>query len=270
MKGQNSRSGRGTRPGFEGGQTPLYRKLPKFVGKPFGPGHRYIEYNLLKVNDLEGFGIDAQQDWGLIRESSSGGAGRMVANYDTLHALGRVTKGKRKVPCKFVLGKAWDEVKWSSQRPFIEARREAARRSDRDEDDVELEARLTAQPPPKRLDGVLNFMDGLIVQAHGFTKTAREAIESRGGVCEVLKRSNGAVLAKADEKKTQRWMRDRSKPTKKQVMVAYWKAKNGEEKDREFEGEGEMLDRLEGEEVDGKGGDDVEEDEEEGAIGLDV
>ncbi len=29
QKGQNSRSGGGTRPGFEGGQMPLYRRLPK-------------------------------------------------------------------------------------------------------------------------------------------------------------------------------------------------------------------------------------------------
>jgi len=29
MKGQNSRSGRATRPGFEGGQMPLMRRLPK-------------------------------------------------------------------------------------------------------------------------------------------------------------------------------------------------------------------------------------------------
>ena len=28
-KGQNSRSSGGTRPGFEGGQTPLYRRIPK-------------------------------------------------------------------------------------------------------------------------------------------------------------------------------------------------------------------------------------------------
>lgn len=36
MRGQKSRSGegRGTRPGFEGGQTPLYRRIPKIVGKP--------------------------------------------------------------------------------------------------------------------------------------------------------------------------------------------------------------------------------------------
>ena len=28
-KGQNSRSGGGVRPGFEGGQMPIYRRLPK-------------------------------------------------------------------------------------------------------------------------------------------------------------------------------------------------------------------------------------------------
>jgi large subunit ribosomal protein L15 len=31
-KGQNSRQGGGVRPGFEGGQTPLYRRLPKEKG----------------------------------------------------------------------------------------------------------------------------------------------------------------------------------------------------------------------------------------------
>lgn len=31
-RGQKSRSGPGVRPGFEGGQTPLYRRLPKLKG----------------------------------------------------------------------------------------------------------------------------------------------------------------------------------------------------------------------------------------------
>ena len=34
MRGQKSRSGRPTRPGFEGGQTPLYRRLPKLKHFP--------------------------------------------------------------------------------------------------------------------------------------------------------------------------------------------------------------------------------------------
>ena len=49
-KGQNARSGGGVRPGFEGGQMPLYRRLPKrgFNNKRFAPA--YIEVN---VSDLE-------------------------------------------------------------------------------------------------------------------------------------------------------------------------------------------------------------------------
>ncbi|MBO4636461.1 MAG: 50S ribosomal protein L15 [Clostridiales bacterium] len=49
-KGQNARSGGGVRPGFEGGQMPLYRRLPKrgFNNKRFALD--YIEVN---VGDLE-------------------------------------------------------------------------------------------------------------------------------------------------------------------------------------------------------------------------
>lgn len=45
-KGQNARTGGGVRPGFEGGQTPLYRKLPKVKG--FTPINRvaYFPINL--------------------------------------------------------------------------------------------------------------------------------------------------------------------------------------------------------------------------------
>jgi hypothetical protein len=52
MRGQKARSGRPTRPGFEGGQTPLYRRLPKFVGKPMGPGHEKTVYNIIKLDQL--------------------------------------------------------------------------------------------------------------------------------------------------------------------------------------------------------------------------
>lgn len=50
-KGQNSRSGGGTRPGFEGGQRPLYLRLPKrgFYNKF---GKKYAEIN---VGTLECF-----------------------------------------------------------------------------------------------------------------------------------------------------------------------------------------------------------------------
>merc|ERR1719437_412891 len=54
MRGQKARSGRPTRPGFEGGQNPLYRRLPKYVGKPLGPGHEKEVFNLIKLDDING------------------------------------------------------------------------------------------------------------------------------------------------------------------------------------------------------------------------
>lgn len=53
MRGQKSRSGNGAgvRAGFEGGQTALYRRLPKFVGKPM-KGHTKTVYELIKLDML--------------------------------------------------------------------------------------------------------------------------------------------------------------------------------------------------------------------------
>ncbi len=55
-KGQNARSGGGVRPGFEGGQLPLYRKLPKrgFNNVRFGKQYTIINVEALnKFNDGE-------------------------------------------------------------------------------------------------------------------------------------------------------------------------------------------------------------------------
>lgn len=52
MRGQKSRSGRSVPAGFEGGQNPLYRRLPKFQGKPMGPGHTKKIYNIIKLDQL--------------------------------------------------------------------------------------------------------------------------------------------------------------------------------------------------------------------------
>ena len=51
-KGQNARSGGGVRPGFEGGQMPLIRRLPKrgFNNKRFA-----AEYTIINVSDLNVF-----------------------------------------------------------------------------------------------------------------------------------------------------------------------------------------------------------------------
>ena len=50
-KGQKARKGGGVAPGFEGGQTPLYRRLPKYGFK--NPSMK--EYHLVKVRDVNCF-----------------------------------------------------------------------------------------------------------------------------------------------------------------------------------------------------------------------
>ena len=52
-KGQKARSGGGVRPGFEGGQTPLYRRMPKrgFNHKRFA--ETYAEVNVGALNVFE-------------------------------------------------------------------------------------------------------------------------------------------------------------------------------------------------------------------------
>lgn len=56
MNGQNSRSGGGKGPGFEGGQTPWYRRLPKFRG--FNNPNKTI-FQLITLSMLETFDAGA-------------------------------------------------------------------------------------------------------------------------------------------------------------------------------------------------------------------
>lgn len=64
MNGQNSRSGGGTRPGFEGGQMPLYRRIPK---RGFTNIWRK-EYTVLNVDDLNIFDAGTVVTPELLRE----------------------------------------------------------------------------------------------------------------------------------------------------------------------------------------------------------
>jgi large subunit ribosomal protein L15 len=52
MRGQKSRSGSGTRPGFEGGQQPLYRRIPKLKGFPVINRKNYTTINVEKLASL--------------------------------------------------------------------------------------------------------------------------------------------------------------------------------------------------------------------------
>jgi large subunit ribosomal protein L15 len=74
-KGQNARSGGGVRPGFEGGQMPLYRRVPKrgFNNKLFAK--EYAEVNVSELNvfqDNEVVTAESLKDKGLIKKELDG------------------------------------------------------------------------------------------------------------------------------------------------------------------------------------------------------
>ena len=113
MRGQKSRSGRPTRPGFEGGQMPLYRRVPKLKHFEIINQKNFSIVNLSKlINYKEGD----------------------IVNIDTL--VKKKLLFKPKFPLK-ILGNGEVKVK-------------------------------------------------LKVQAHAFTKVAKEKIEAAGGTCEII------------------------------------------------------------------------------------
>ena len=113
MRGQKSRSGRPTRPGFEGGQMPLYRRVPKLKHFEIINQKNFSIVNLSKLNEF--------------KESE-------VVNIDSL--VKKKLLFKPKFPLK-ILGNGEVKVK-------------------------------------------------LKVQAHAFTKVAKEKIEAAGGSCEII------------------------------------------------------------------------------------
>ncbi|MBQ9467554.1 MAG: 50S ribosomal protein L15 [Clostridia bacterium] len=79
-KGQNARSGGGVRPGFEGGQLPLYRKLPK---RGFHNKFATV-YSIVNVDALNCFEDGAVIDATVLSE-----AGIVKKELDGLKVLGR-------------------------------------------------------------------------------------------------------------------------------------------------------------------------------------
>jgi len=79
MNGQNSRSGGGVRLGFEGGQMPLYRRLPKR-----GFNNKWAkEYAEVNVKDLNRFEDGTEVDLGMLLA-----AGLVGKQLDGLKVLG--------------------------------------------------------------------------------------------------------------------------------------------------------------------------------------
>ena len=113
MRGQKSRSGRPTRPGFEGGQMPLYRRVPKL---------KHFE-----IINQKNFSVVNLSRLSVFKDSE-------IVNIDSL--VKKKVLFKPKFPLK-ILGNGEIKVK-------------------------------------------------LKVQAHAFTKMAKEKIEAAGGSCETI------------------------------------------------------------------------------------
>lgn len=78
-KGANSRSGRGVRPGFEGGQMPLQRRLPKRGFNNIFKKH----YAIVNLQDLDRFDDGARIDRQVLIE-----AGLVAKKYSLVKVLG--------------------------------------------------------------------------------------------------------------------------------------------------------------------------------------
>ena len=86
-KGQNSRSGGGVRPGFEGGQMPLIRRIPK---RGFNNHFKKV-YSIVNLSVLEGFEANSVVDMQALNEK---GLIKVVKGCVGLKVLGNGTLTK--------------------------------------------------------------------------------------------------------------------------------------------------------------------------------
>lgn len=73
-KGQNARSGGGVRPGFEGGQMPLFRRIPKRGFKNIN-SKNYTEVTLAMLENLDNgteVTVDSLLEAGIIKKANDG------------------------------------------------------------------------------------------------------------------------------------------------------------------------------------------------------
>ena len=85
-KGQKARTGGSIRRGFEGGQTPLYRRIPKRGFK----NHFAVEYAIVNLSDLEQF-----EDGSVVNAESLIAKGIIKKELDGVKVLGNGTLTKK-------------------------------------------------------------------------------------------------------------------------------------------------------------------------------
>ncbi len=87
QKGQNSRSGGGVRIGFEGGQNPLFRRVPK---RGFNNYNFAVRYAVINLSDLERFDDGAVVTPEILKE-----IGLVKKQLDGVKVLGNGTLTKK-------------------------------------------------------------------------------------------------------------------------------------------------------------------------------
>ena len=87
QKGQNARSGGGVRIGFEGGQNPLFRRIPK---RGFNNYNFEVKYAVINVSDLNRFSDGAEITPELLKEM-----GLVKKQLDGIKVLGNGTLDKK-------------------------------------------------------------------------------------------------------------------------------------------------------------------------------
>ena len=104
MRGQKSRSGRPTRPGFEGGQMPLYRRVPKLKHFPLVNPKQFTVLNVSALNGLkEGstVNLDSLVKAGVVTSPKHPlkilGDGELTATKLTIQAAGFTASARTKI-----------------------------------------------------------------------------------------------------------------------------------------------------------------------------
>ena len=103
MRGQKSRSGTGTKAGFEGGQMPLYRRVPKLKHFTIVNPKHFTVINVGKLADLSAgteVTLETLMDMGII--TSNDGPLKILGNGDiavalTVKATGFTANARQKI-----------------------------------------------------------------------------------------------------------------------------------------------------------------------------
>lgn len=98
-KGQNSRSGGGVRPGYEGGQTPLFKRLPK---RGFTNVNR-VDYEVINLSDLNS---DAFKEGSKVTPEVLVKVGLVGKNYKSIKVLGNGKLAKNLTVCAHKFSKS--------------------------------------------------------------------------------------------------------------------------------------------------------------------